>query len=486
MIWSDYWGALSSRQRIGLAAGVVFVMAITIGLAVWLLRDPYVSLASDVSSERLNELARELERRKLSYRIDERGDAVMVPQSQVGKARAAVAGGEFGVPPSVGLELFKETDFSTTDFAQRINYQRALQGELTRTIQTIAGVRSARVHVILADGGLLKRSAAKASAAVSVALHPGNQLTRAQVRGIQRLVAASVPEIKIDDVVVLDESGASLTRAAGEAEGDLSSAQLDLKRQADQYLQGKLTRLLEELVPGGVASLSVDTTLDHTQLRVTTEEPIAARAPAGNVPAAGVLVKERQSQRGRTAGVLQTADYASDYAADPDSMEREYEYKVGHRMEQTLSTPGSIKRVSVAVALQGGPTHLSSRAVEELVAHAVGMDRSRGDSVAVLMLPAPGAITADKSDSPAVELESVRTSVAQQPTVGHEKGVTSNRLATALFMALAAVLAAVLWWVRQRTRSENRRAHADAEVDVEAMATKIRQWLNDGASNGRA
>ena len=484
MIWSDYWGALSSRQRIGLGAGASLIVAATIGLALWLLRDPYVPLAADLNAERLGALTQALDRAKLGYRIGEGADAVEVPQSQLGKARSATAGGQFGVPPSVGLELFKETDFSSTDFAQKINYQRALQGELTRTIQTITGVRSARVHVILQDGGLFKRNAAKASAAVSVSLQPGKLLTRSQVRGIQRLVAASVPDIKFDDVVVLDESGASLTRAGGEAEGDLSSAQLDLKRQADQYLEGKLSKLLDELVPQGTASLSVDTTLDYKQLRVTTDEPMAARGPKDSDQPAGVLVKERQTQRGRAAKPQAAGD-----AVDADVTDWEYEYKVGQRIEQTLSAPGSIKRVSVAVALQGAPSELSGAAVERLVANAVGIDPSRGDSVAVVLLPGahvsaaiqPVAAVARPKEGPGPnshEASVPRTLAA--PVTGMQV------MGGILIAALSAALGVALWWPRLRARPPSQVAANDATVDVEATAARVRLWLSEGSGHDRA
>ena len=466
MIWSDYWGALSARQRIGLSGGFGLILVATVALAVWLLRDPMVPLAADLNAERMNALTQELDRAKIGYQIGDGGDAVSVPQSQLGRARAAAASGQFGVPASVGLELFKDNDFSGTDFAQRINYQRALQGELTRTIQSVAGVRSARVHVILPDAGLFKRNAAKASAAVSLAMHPGKLLTRSQVRGLQRLVAASVPEIRIDDVVVLDESGASLTRAAGDVEGDMSSAQLDLKRQADEYLEGKLTRLLEEIVPHGTASLSVDTELDYKQLRITTEEPIASQGPKGEDRAAGVLVKERQSQRGRAAGPQQAAGDA----AEADSTDWEYEYKVGHRMEQTLSTPGSIKRVSVAVALQGAPADLSSAAVEDLVAHAVGINRARGDSVAVLLLAGPKPEAAMSVTRHAV----VRDEHRLLPPAMQD---LSTPPLLAVLLAAAAALAGVLLWRRQRVRPP---INDQALVDVEATTVQVRQWLGEG------
>lgn len=479
MIWSDYWGALNLRQRIGLSAAAALIVAMTIGAAVWLLHDPYVPLASGLSAERLNELTQDLDAAKLEYRIGDAADSVNVERSQLGKARAATAAGQFGVPPSVGLELFKETDFSSTDFAQRINYQRALQGELTRTIQTLAGVRSARVHVTLADAGVFKRNAAKASAAVNVALQPGKSLTPVQVRGIQRLVAASVPEIKVEDVVVLDESLVSLTRASSEAEGELSSAQLDLKRQADQYLESKLQRLLRDLAPQGTASVSVDVVLDERQLRITTDEPIATRGPKDAAHPAGVLVKERQSQRGGVAGLVQTAA-GSD--SDGDSTDWEYEYSVGHRMEQTLAAPGSIKHVSVAVALQGAPADLSDTEVGQLVANAVGIDAARGDSVKVLLRPGAPVAPANEAEAES-EGHSAIPADAQPVVAGAGHWPRSRWIAAACTVTAALLLIALLWGVCVSARS--RPVPAGTDADIDAMTAKVRQWLNEGAGNGR-
>ncbi len=483
---TEYWGALSKGQRAVFLAGVVLIAATAVGLGVWALQDPYVPIASGLSPEASNALLRDLERAKVSYRVTENADGISIPQSQLGKAHAAI--GNADVPANVGLELFKDTDFSATDFAQRINYQRALQGELTRTIQTIEGVRNVRVHVTLADSGLFKRNGAKATAAVSLALQPGKVLTQTQVRGIQRLVAASVPEIRLDDVVVLDDSGASLTRAAGgDAEGDLSGAQLDLKRQADQYLEGKLLRLLQDLVPQGSAVLSVDTVLDERQLRITTEEPLGARGAKESERIAGVLVKDRQSQHGRGVGLVQTG---ADDAEGTDGSDSEHEYAVGHRMEQTLSTPGSIKRITVAVALQGAPTQLSAEVVEQLVVNAVGIDRSRGDAVAVLLLPAPllGATTVRPPESVQPTHEDLR------PPARIQSGPPQWRVGTVeagggmlLLVTVTLVGASVL----RRKGDLQRPVGETADVDIEATAAKVRQWLNEtptlhaGAHSGR-
>jgi flagellar M-ring protein FliF len=467
MPWSDYWNALNSRQRAGLLTSVVVVAIGTVALASWLLHDPVVPLVSDIDGERLEELEQQLDRAKVAYHVADDGTAVLVARSLLGKARAAIDG-HVGAPPAVGLELFKETDFSSTDFAQRINYQRALQGELTRTIETLAGVRAARVHVILPEAGLLKRDSTRASAAVSVAMRAQQVLSAAQVRGIQRLIVASVPQIGLQDVVVLDETGRSLTRAAGteDVPGELSSVQLDLKREADQYLEGKLTRLLQDVAPQAVISTSVDAVLDERQVRVTTDEPIGHHKQKEGDAETGVLLKERQSERGRSAS-------QNDADTDGEANEHEYEYQVGHRMEQALSSPGSIRHLSVAVFLQGAPAGLSQQGVEQLVANAIGVDASRGDSVAVLLLPA-AALAPNAAPRPAV------TGI-EPPS--HDANSTARLRALDHGWLIAAIAALVLLLALRLTRRRQSAAPpmlAGPQLDVDAVTLKVRQWLVEG------
>jgi flagellar M-ring protein FliF len=458
---ADFWASLGRLQRVGFVLGLLLIAALTVGVAVWAWRDPWMSIATNLPADRVVALQRELAREKLEYRVAEDGASVEVRQSAAGRARAAAATGGVGLPPNVGLEIFKESDFSTTDFAQRINYQRALQGEITRTLQTMAGVRQARVHVVLPEGSVLKRGGAKASAAVTLALAPGKVLSRSQVRGVQRLVAASVPEIKVDDVVVLDESGASLARDASAGDGDLSSSQLDLKRQVDGYFEGKLTHLLGEIAPGVQVTVSVDTMLDYKQLRVTVEEPIAAPAGKDAERLTGVVLKERQVQR--TAGGSGVAANA----ASVDSTDLEIEYKVGHRVEQSMLAPGTIRRVSVAVALHGAPSDLAAGSIEALVAHAVGVDRTRGDSVMVMLL---GSVVPAMATMPAAP-EKVTT--ASPPAT--LAGLSYIGVIAVLGLAGALAMAGL-----RRERAERARSAKLVE-----MADQIRQWLAEEPSHGR-
>lgn len=468
----DYWNALGQRQRIGLAIGMAFILLLTVALGAWLLRDPLVPLANSLPPERQAAVAQELDRLKIDYRVAEDGNTLLVPASMVSKARTALGSGGLGLPPAAGLELFKEVDFSTTDFAQRVNYQRALQGELTRTLQTIAGVRSARVHVILAESGLLKRNSTKASVAVTLQLQPGKSLSRTQIHGIQRLVAASVPEVQAGEVVVLDETGNSLSRNSAEADGEASGAQLDLKRQVDGYFEAKLSKLLMDLAPDAQVSLSVDTALDFKQIKVTTEEPVAASGQTGDRPT-GVVSRERQSQRpGREASAAK-GDESGGEASD-----WEYEYQVGRRIEQSLSTPGAIKRVSVAVAMHGAPESINTATVEKLVEHAAGLDRGRGDSVAVVLLPAMQALQA-ASPSAAQEMQPLPPS--REPLPDHTAssaaqdtlGATNGTVLLALLLVLAIGTLGMVWMRSGRIPV----TPPAASVDIETATAQVRAWL---------
>ncbi|ARN19332.1 flagellar basal-body MS-ring/collar protein FliF [Piscinibacter gummiphilus] len=462
MSMQDYWQALNAGQRTGVVAGAAAIVVATAAFGYWALRDPLVPAAASLSPERQATLAAELERAKVPYRLGPDGSTVLVPESAAGRARAAMGTG-LGVPPEAGLEIFKESDFSTTDFAQRVNYQRALQGELSRTLQTIDGVRASRVHVVLPESGLLKRTGARAAVAVTLQLEPGRALSRAQVTGIQRLAAASVPDIKAGDVVVLDATGRTLSRGAVEADDDATSGQLDLKRQVDAYVEGKLSRLLAELVPDGQVTLSADTQLDFKQIKVTTEQPVAAASTDAERPA-GVLVKERQSQRSGGTGGSPSAESRGSETSD-----WEYEYKVGHRVEQSLSTPGAVKRLSVAVAIHGAPDTLAPAAVEHLVAHAVGIDRSRGDAMAVVLLPRIEAGRGTVSAGHA----SVPTPVGVE-TEGVPAGERFNALATPLLAVMVVILLAVTGWLATRRSVP---AARDPAVDEDAAAARVRAWL---------
>ena len=478
MSMTSFWNSLGTGQKAGLAAGTVAVVALTAALAYWSLRPDYVAVVSDASPDRLAAAVREIDKLKVPYRVSEDGTSLEVPASQVGRVRMGVAHGSAG-GPSVGFEIFNNTDFSTTEFTQKVNYQRALQGELARTVSSIEGVASVRVHLVMAESGFLRRQSVLPTAAVTVTMQPGAQLTAGQVRGIQRLVAASVPEIKLKDIAVLDQAGEALTKTTSGTDTDPTHAGLEVKREVDAYLEAKLRKLLSNMDPSGEFSVSVDATLQLDNVTVTTEDVVPSDEGKGG-HATGVLVRERQSQRQENAASAEPSAGAS--GPSSGSVTREMEYKVGRRVEQIATGPGGIERVSVAVVARSATVVDESR-VRSLAGHAVGLNAERGDSLAVVFLPMPAGALRPGSTFTEPAAGAVPPG---QPSASADTEVASGHALRPFWLVVGCLALLALLGAVTVVRS---RRHPPAVVqsppkeptsaEIEVITQRVREWLDE-------
>jgi flagellar M-ring protein FliF len=326
----EFWNSLSRAAKAGVIGGgalIVLTLAITTW---WVLRTEYQVLFSDLKPQDARVMTTELERLKIPYKLGDSGTAILVDAATVHGTRIKLMGKDLPLHGAVGFELFNNTDFGMTEFAQKINYQRALQGELTRTILSLAEVRDVRVHLALPEQGLFKQATARAKASINLTLRQGETLRAEQVTGIQRLVAAAVPGMTTQDVTIVDNRGVALTRATG-VDGELDSGglRLDLKRDTENYLSRKAGLVLDRVFGPGQALASVDVTLNMDQMRVTTEDVIASPSKTGT-SLTGVVVRERETLRD-TAPLL---DPRRDLAVrNNSSSQREVDYAVGRRVE---------------------------------------------------------------------------------------------------------------------------------------------------------
>ncbi len=468
-----FWNELSPGRKTGLVAGSVLIVAAVVGGTWWALSSDYETVLKAGSPEKIVVAVREIEKLKVPYQVADDGLSVAVPHEQVGQVRVRLAGQGVGgdVP---GFELFNNTDFSTTEFTQKINFQRALQGELARTISAIEGVASTRVHVVLPDLGFLRRKSVPPTAAINVTMEPGAQLTAAQVHGIQKLVSAAVPELKIDDITVIDQDGISLTQAKATGGDAGRRGQLELKREVDTYLEGKLRRVLAGLDPQGEFNISVDATLSASDQRVTTEDVV----PSGDGNRSGIVVRERQSQRHDSAGGPDAA------ASSPSSgsVIKEVEYKVGHRVEQIVTAPGNVERISVAVLVRSGNLQTDSNSLRNLIANAVGAKEDEGDSIAVVLLPtlphemgAAGAAgtTADAAVAPKGQHQAAATHKPRHKP--------SHQVVTALAWLAGLVVFAglvLVAWRRQATPVPSSAATPLSEQELDDVVQRVNTWLS--------
>lgn len=469
-----YLSGLGRNARVGMVAGVLLIAAMFAAAAWWLLRTDYDVLFSDLKPQDAASIVAELEKMKLPYRLGDGGSTVLVDAGTVHSSRLKLMGKELPLQGAVGFELFNNADFGMTEFAQKINYQRALQGEITRTILSLAEVREVRVHLALPEEGLFKKSAAKAKAAITVNFKPGKTLRPEQVSGIQRLVSAAVPGIAPHDVTLVDQQGIALTRAAvAEGEPEPSSGRLDLKKETEQLLTRKATEVLDRAFGPGQALASVDVVLNLDQVRTTTEDVLGAPTRAGQGHQ-GVMVREREVLREGSAPL----DARREGAGRQGGSQREIEYQVGRRIEQVVSLPGAIRRLQLVAVVKHPADAAQLDQLRALLGAAVGAVAERGDVIVVQSLAAfdsvsPVAPSAGVAGQSAAD-EILATKKRLHPEPARAAIVTNSGL-LALVAALA-LLAALFFLMRQRGGNRHPRM---APPQRERVVRQVQAWLSE-------
>jgi flagellar M-ring protein FliF len=457
--WLEGWKERSSAAKAGFALAALAVVALAVGAAVWILRDDYQPLFTDLQASDAAAITTELERQKLPYKLGDEGATVLVPADAVHATRLKVMGKGLDLKGTVGFEIFANSDFGMTEFAQRINYQRALQGELARTIMAFEEVKTARVHVVLPETGVFRKSAVRPKASVTLVMRNERRLLPEQIQGIQRLVAAAVPEMDPAAVTVLDQQGVALSRRAdAAAEGD---GGLDAKKEVEGYLARKVVAVLDKALGPGQAIVSVDVTLGHDHVKVTREDVLSAPG--------GAIVRRRETTQpasGFGAALSPAGDTIKSNAAATTS---EVEYQLGRKVEQVVSAPGGVRRISVGVLL---PSHIETQQAESLrdvIAMAVGLNPVRGDGIALSWVSPREAKPAVPS-APAELKPPVRT-----------RPMEAQRFDWWLAAAAAALaLAAALLVLLAKRRRRPGGAATLSPKEREEMLSRLKEWTQRG------
>ncbi|MEI7037467.1 flagellar basal-body MS-ring/collar protein FliF [Fulvimonas yonginensis] len=359
---------MTMRARWLFAMGLLGILALA-GFGAWWALDPgYAALATDLRPADASEIGTALSGWGIPYRFEDGDKTVLVPRESVYSTRMKLA--SEGIPRggSVGFEAFKDSDYGVTEFAQRINYQRALQGELERTIESMREVRSARVHLTLHHADLFEQDQEGSKASVSLALRDGQKLGARQVAGIQRLVASAVEGLDPANVTLLDEQGAALS---GGADALVAGALGDREDQASRLeasLQAQASSLLARALHRNDFTVSVAAQLNYDRVKRVGNH-VLAQGKDGH----GVLVREKtDSNRASTAAANANGSVASS---------REVEYAHGTEQEEIVQAPGRIERISVGIVLPPNVPEASYKELSDVVAAGIGLDPSRGDHV---------------------------------------------------------------------------------------------------------
>lgn len=468
----ELWQRLEAKQRSGAIAAALAVILLVVGVTYWTLHTSYEVLFADLDERDAANIVADLKQSKTSFRLADNGHRILVPESQVHETRLRLMGKGVLLNGGVGFEIFDNKDLGMTEYTQKINYQRALQGELARTITSMASVKLARVQLVLAEASIFKRDKVKpkAKASVSLVLHAGAQLSSDQILGIQRLVAASVPGLDAPAVTVSDQRGITLSALVeGEGHGAATGSKLRMKREVEEYFTRKVVEVMDRTYGPGQAIVSVDVALNFDEIHRTDNDVIPFSS--GNGEATGVVVRKRQStyRQGKDALGKGTSTTETSNPSSNLNSTSEVEYEVSRRVEQVVTAPGGIRRVSVGVVLPGNVNAEQLANVKQVVTMVAGLSADRGDAIVVqgieqLILPvAPPASDATSTEnSKAAEVWNLMPGIDAR-TVMIVAAVTGLLLAVLITMLIA----------RRR-----RILKTDAKSQRAVLLAEVRQWLD--------
>ena len=414
---------MRGNPRAPLIFAVALLVAIVAGLFLWSRAPDYKVLYSNLSDRDGGAIITALQAANIPYKFSDAGGAILVPAEQVHEMRLRLASQGLPKSGSVGFELMDNQKFGISQFAEQINYQRALEGELERTIESISSVKSARVHLAIPKPSVFVRDKEAPSASVLVNLYPGRALDEGQVLAITHMVSSAVPDMPVKGVTILDQDGNLLTQPS--TGSGLDASQLKYRQQIERSTQQRIDAILAPLFGSGNAHSQVSADIDFSHTEQTSEN----YGPNGNPQQSAIRSQQtstatEMSQAGASgvpgalsnqppqpaSAPITAGNGASGVTTTPvsDRKDSTTNYELNKTVQHLEQPMGGIKRLSVAVVVnylrvvdaKGHATMQPVTAdklaqVNQLVKDAMGFDQARGDSVNVVNSPFTADIDPD-------------------------------------------------------------------------------------------
>jgi flagellar M-ring protein FliF len=419
------FASFSAGQK--MVAGLA-VLAIVLGgffFSSWVTKPSYSPLFSNLAAADASAIVDSLNTAGVPYQLTDGGATILVPQQQVYDQRLKMSGEGLPAQSDSGYALLDKQGVTTSEFQQQVNYQRALSGELTKTVESIDGVRTAVVNLAMPEKSVFADEEAKPTAAVLVDLAPGKQLSSQQVQAIVNLVSSSVTQLEADKVTVADSTGKVLS-APGQAGGvgGVADSRAQATKEYEDRLAGGIQRMLDQVVGPGKSVAQVTTQLDFDKTQRKTE---SFTSKPNTTPLNESSTTERYTGSGGNNGTgvlgpdnIQVPNgaggngtYSKDTAARQNAVDKVTEVRD--------AAPGAVVKQSVAVLVDAKTSAaLPAGEIQRLVAAATGIDAARGDTVVVSQMPFDGTAqqTAQKALADAAAAEQRSQWMSTGKTVG--------------------------------------------------------------------
>lgn len=432
------FGRLGTQQKLILMVAVAAVIALIVATYLWATQGDYKVLFSNLSDKDGGAIVAALEQQNIPHQFSPSGGAILVPSNRVHEIRLKLA--QQGLPRggSIGFELMDKPDLTMTDFREKVNYQRALEGELARTISSISAVQSARVHLAIPKPSVFVREDHKPTASVMLNLYPGRVLDPAQIAGITHLVSSGVPQLSNSNVTIIDQNGTLLSQLKSKlTEAGLDPVQIKYVRDLEESIGKRIEEILKPVLGAENFKVQVAADIDFSQTEQTAEtykpnntpessairstqknESASVNAPAGGVPgaltnqppvpatapitspAAGTTPGTTTRKPGEP-GSIEAAGISAPLIAAGQPVSTTKTATTNFELDKTIKhikqNMGSIRRLSAAVVVNhrkeaGKNTSkpladTEMKQINDLVRQAMGFNQERGDSLSVANAP---------------------------------------------------------------------------------------------------
>ncbi len=383
----NIFNKLSMQQKFMLG-GIVIVTLVLLGVTLFFLNEPsYSTLYTGLAQEDASKVVESLTAQKIPYKLEDNGQTIKVQKEKVYETRLALA--SKGIPSTgiIGYEIFDKTTMGMSEFMQKLNYKRAIEGELARTIMQQEGVEGVRVHIVIPQKAVFKEEEKPPTASVVLKLRNSNALTKNNILAITNLVSSSVEGLTPGHISIIDTKGRLLSKDNEEGSLAVSSAkQYEVKQSIENYLAQKAQSILDNVLGYGNAMIQITADVDFAQVEKTME----TYDPDGQVAVSEQIIKGENNGRSAADSNAQVSQNST------------VNYEISKTIQKVVEGSGNIKRLSVSTVINYASKEVKNgdkvevtyeprsdeqmRKLEEIVKNAVGIDTKRNDQFSIVNL----------------------------------------------------------------------------------------------------
>ena len=465
----ELWNRYDKKRKYAFIGGIIALILAFAGISFWYGSKPeYVPLYTNLETKDAGDVVNSLKESGVPYELieDKRGATILVPVTQVHNLRLELASA--GLPRgNKGFELFDDSKLGVTEFQNKINYLQALQGELTRTIEHLGSVDKARVHIVLPEDSLYKKNEKPATASILLMLKPETKLTVPEVKGIVNLVSHSVQGLAPENITIVDEQGNILNKSDDD-EFERQSAmnmrtlsQIEMTKRVRDHIQQNVQTMLDKTLGDGRAFVRVSVELDFDDRKIDRQTFTPVVDESGIIRSQQDISESYNGESNIPGGPAGVQANIPGYVAEDRNANAEYErkestknYEINEENQKIVASPGSIRRLTVAVLVSDEISELQQEGLLRAVSSAAGINEERGDTISVELMP----FNTDLQDKLAEEarLEQLRKDRILYTEI-------------AAMILLAALLLGGFLMYRWRKRKE-RQAEIEAKLEAERIA----------------